>query len=442
MTPNDFADINAEKSVVGSLLQDSTCMAFLDMLTPEDYTCPEYAAIHQAAMRLRAKRIPVDTQTVLSELPPETHREMLMLMIEAIRYVPTTANAKHYAEIVRERSRRRAIKRICEQTIDSLGTEGADAAADTAMDALRAMAGGTSTRMTAAQVASETYDTLATIAEGKLPSIETPLCDLNTMMAGGLRKGELTILAAYTGQGKSALAQSILKKSAEDGYRGLLISREMSAFQYGLRAFSSICGIDSEKMLQAKKMDQEQWVAISDAAAKFSRLPIEFAFKAATIEDVRREVRSMRSIDLMVVDYIQILRANERFQNDNGRVSYISRILKEIAMDFKIPVLALSQFSRPQKGVVKRPQLSDLRDSGSLEQDADNVWLMWQPSGEQDPDTPDIYDGWYTSAQKQGERFLLLDVAKQRMGKIGTIGIGFSPKKMGFYSLEKGGRSV
>lgn len=434
MTPNDFADINAEKSVIGSLLQDSTCMGILDMLSPEDYTCPEYAAIHQAAMRLRAKRIPVDMQTVLSELPQPMQQSMPAVMIEAVRYVPSTANAQHYAATVKERSRRRAIKRICEQTIACLGTEGADKATDTALDALRAMAGGTSTRMTAAQVASETYDTLAAIAEGKMPSIETSLCDLNTIMAGGLRKGELTILAAYTGQGKSALAQSILKKAAEDGYRGLLISREMSAFQYGLRAFSSICGIDSEKMLQAGKMYQEQWVAISDAAAEFSRLPIEFAFKAATIEDVRREVRSMRSLDLLVVDYIQILRANERFPNANSRVSYISRILKEISMDFQIPVLALSQFSRPEKGVVRRPQLSDLRDSGSIETDADNVWLMWQPNGENDPDTPEIYNGWYTAAQKKGERFLLLDVAKQRMGKIGTIGIGFSPKKMRFYS--------
>lgn len=433
MTPSTYSDINAERSVIGALLRDSTCLDLLDALTPEDYTRPEYATIHQTAVRLRAKRQPVDMQTVASALPAELQRDGLSILLEAVRWTPTTANAGHYADIVKERSRRRIVKRICEDAIRQL-EDGADVAADAAFEGLRGMVGGQTTRITAAEVASKTYDMLEAISRGELRSIPTPLHDLNAMLSGGLRKGELTVLAAYTGQGKSALAQAIARKSAEDGYRVLLVSREMSAEQYGLRAFSSLCGVDSSTLYRAKSLTGEQWAAAAEAASTFGSLPLEFTFRAATVEDVRREARSMRGLDLLVVDYIQILQTANNYPSDNSRVAHISRTLKEIALDLQIPVLALSQFSRPPKGVTKRPVVSDLRDSGSIEQDADCIWLMWQPQDDDDGDIPAEYVGWYSAAQAMGDRFLLLDVAKNRMGRIGKIGIGFSPKRMQFYT--------
>ncbi len=439
MTPSIYSDISAERSVIGSIVQDSTCLDLLDVLTPEDYTSPEYAAIHRTMATLRARRQPVDLQTVSSALPAEMQRNGAAILLEAMRSVPTTANAHTYAEIVKERSRRRSVKRICEDAIRQL-EDGADVAADAALDALRAMAGGSDMCISAAQIASQTYDMVEAIAAGKMPSIPTPLPDLNALTDGGERKGELTVLAAHTGQGKSAFAQAIATTAASKGYRVLLVSREMSAEQYGIRAFSSLCELTSSDMHNAKHMDGDQWAALTRAAAEFGRLPIQFTDKAATVEDVRMVARSMRGLDLLIVDYIQILRTQGSFASDNSRVAHISRTLKEISIDLKIPVLALSQFSRPPKGIIKRrPQLSDLRDSGSIEQDADNVWLMWQPTGEDDPDTPPGYEGWYTAAQDMGDRFLLLDVTKQRMGSIGTIGVGFSPKHMKFYSPQTEG---
>ncbi len=439
MTPSIYSDISAERSVIGSIVQDSTCLDLLDVLTPEDYTSPEYAIIHRTMATLRARRQPVDLQTVSSALPVEMRRNGAAILLEAMRSVPSTANASHYAEIVKERSRRRAVKRICEDAIRQL-EDGADVAADAALDALRTMAGGSDMCISAAQIASQTYDMVEAIAAGKLPSIPTPLPDLNAIMSGGERKGEFTVLAAYTGQGKSAFAQAVAMTAARKGYRVLLVSREMSAEQYGLRAFSSLCDLTSYDMHESKSMDGDQWAALARAAADFGQLPIQFTDRAATVEDVRRIARSMRGLDLLIVDYIQILRAQGNFASDNSRVAHISRTLKEISLDLKIPVLALSQLSRPPKGIAKRrPQLSDLRDSGSIEQDADNVWLMWQPTGEDDPDIPPDYAGWYTAAQDMGDRFLLLDVAKQRMGSIGTIGVGFSPKRMKFYSPQTEG---
>lgn len=438
MTPNVYSDISAERSVIGSLVQDSTCLDLLDLLTPEDYTSPEYAAIHQTMVKLRAKRQPVDLQTVSSALPVEMQRNGAAILLEAMRSVPTTANAHSYADIVKERSRRRAVKRICEEAIRQL-EDGADTAADAAFDALRCMVGGQSTRLTASQVAGKTYDMLEAISRNEIGSIPTPLCDLNAMISGGLRKGELTVLAAYPGQGKSALAQAIAKEAAHNGYRTLLVSREMSAEQYGLRAFSSITGIDTATLYRARSLTGDQWVRAGDAAAEFGQLPIEFTFRASTVEDVRREARAMKGIELLIVDYIQILQTANSYPSDNSRVAHISRMLKEIALDLQIPVLALSQFSRPPKGVTKRPQVSDLRDSGSIEQDADCIWLMWQPQHDDDPDIPPQYAGWHKTADTWEDRFLLLDVAKNRMGRRGTIGICFDPKRMKFYSPQTEG---
>lgn len=438
MTPNAFADLGAEKSVIGSLLADASCQRLLDELTPEDFTRPEYGAVWRAAGALRARMEPVDMQTVVSELGDTISPA---LMLDAIRYTPTTANVDSYAAIVRERSRRREVRSICEAVTQALGTDGADDAVDMAMDRLRGMMGGGNTTISFGEVAAKTYDLLEAISRGEIRSIPTPLADLNIMLSGGLRRGEMTVLAAYTGQGKSALAQEIARHAARKGFRVLLVSGEMSAEQYGIRAFASITGIDSGSMLQAKNLKPTQWEALTDAVQEMSRLPIRFTDRADTVEDVRREARSMQKLDLLVVDYLQILETKQTYPTDNSRVAHISRVLKGISRALQIPVLALSQFNRPPKGVERRPTLRDLRDSGSIEQDADNVWLMWQPSSGDDPDIPPEYTGWYEAARDMGDRFLLLDVAKQRMENVGVIGIGFSPRRMAFYTPQAGGNA-
>lgn len=437
---NPFADIGAEKSVIGAVLQDSTCLRLLDQLRPEDFTCPEYSEIWNAVSRLNAKRENVDMQTVFSELGQLGEIITPAVLLDAIRYTPTTANADSYAKIVREKSRKREVKQLCENAIAMLAEADADVVVDTALDGMRGMLGGGNNRISFGEIASRTYDMLAAVAKGEIKSIPTPLLDLNYYMNGGLRKGEVTVLAAYTGQGKSALALEIARNAARKGFRSLLVSREMGPEQYGMRAFSSISGIGVDEMWNAAKLQPDQWVALADAMNEMQSLPIEVTDRVATVEDVRREVRRMKSIDLLVIDYLQILRTREKFPNDNSRVSHISRIIKEIALDMQIPVLLLSQFSRPPKGSQQRPKVSDLRDSGSIEQDADNIWLMWQPVDDNDPDIPVGYQGWCQACEDMGDRFLLLDVAKQRMGRTGILGVQFAPKQMRFLNpLIEGG---
>lgn len=430
---NVYAEPDAERCVLGSLLQDSSCYGLLDELAEDDFTQPEYQAVFAAMKRLRKRHEGIDIMTVGAELGDMVQFVQPALLLDAVRRVPTTANVNHYARLVQERTRRRRLRDVCERTLGMLGESGADEAVDAAMTELRGMLGGKAAWVSFGEVMAATFDMVDAISKGEMRCIPTPLPDLNAMTAGGLRKGELTILAAGTGQGKSALALDIARHAAKQGFSVGLVSREMGMEQYGLRAYAALSGIETGQMLRAKKLAPEQWERMADVLNDTASLPLHFTFTAATIEDVRREVQRMKSIDLLVVDYVQILGTKNAYNSEHLRVSHISRQLKEIALDMRIPVLALSQFKRAS-GQLGRPTLSDLKESGSLENDADNVWLVSRPKSDADDGIPPQYAGWVEAAEEMGDRFLLLEIAKQRMYSPGMVGVCFNPRRMTFYN--------
>ena len=430
---NVYADLDAERCVIGALLQDSTCWPLLDELTPADFTSADYQMVLTAAKDLRRKHIGVDMATVGAALIDAQSSVPPTLLLDAIRRVPSAANARHYADIIIERRRRRELRELCEVTLGSLGESTADEAIDNAITKLRGMLCGSSAWVSFGDVMASTYEMIEAISRGELRSIPTALPDLNAMTAGGLRKGELTILAAGTGQGKSALALDIARSAAKNGYHVGLVSREMGKEQYGLRAYAALTAIETGKMLRAKSLTAEQREKLADVLTDTQHTPIDFTFTASTIEGVRREAQRKKQLDLLIVDYVQILGAKSAYASEHLRVSHISRTLKEIALDLNIPVLALSQFRRPAGGQAARPTLSDLKESGSLENDADNVWLISRPKSDDDDAIPAQYAGWVQAAEQLGDRFLLLEIAKQRMYSPGMVGMCFSPSRMTFY---------
>ena len=430
---NVYADLDAERCVIGAILQDSTCHPLLDELTPADFTVPEYQMTLTTAQGLRRKRVSVDLTTVCAALSDAQANVPPALLLDAVRRVPSAANARHYADILTERRRRRELRELCEVTLGSLGESTADEAIDSAITKLRGMLGGSSAWVSFGDVMASTYEMIEAISRGEMRSIPTPLPDLNAMTAGGFRKGEMTILAAGTGQGKSALALDIARHAAKNGYHVGLVSREMGKEQYGLRAYAALAAVETGKMLRAKSLTAEQWEKLADVLTQSQQTPIDFTFTASTIEDVRREAQRKKQLDLLIVDYVQILGAKSAYASEHLRVSHISRTLKEIALDLNIPVLALSQFRRPAGGHAARPTLSDLKESGSLENDADNVWLISRPKSDDDDAIPEQYAGWVQAAEQMGDRFLLLEIAKQRMYSPGMVGMCFSPSRMTFY---------
>lgn len=431
---NVYADLDAERCVIGAILQDSTCWPLLDELSAADFTMPELQIAFQAAQALRRDRSGIDLVTVGATLADAQEQVPPGILLDCVRRTPSAANARHYADIITERRRRRELRELCEVTLGSLGQSDSDEAVDMAITKLRSMLGGKSAWVSFGDVMSSTYEMIEAISRGEMRSIQTPLPDLNAMTAGGLRKGELTILAAGTGQGKSALALDIARFAAKSGCHVGVVSREMGKEQYGLRAYAALAGIDTGKMLRAKSLTAEQWELLGDVLSESQPTPIQFTFTASTIEDVRREAQRLKQLDLLIVDYVQILGAKGNYASEHLRVSHISRMLKEIALDMNIPVLALSQFKRPAGGQAARPTLSDLKESGSLENDADNVWLMSRPKNDDDDAIPVQYAGWVQAAEQMGDRFLLLEIAKQRMYSPGMVGVCFSPSRMTFYN--------
>lgn len=434
-----FGDIEAERCVIGALLQDPSVASWaLADLAPEMFTRPEYRQAWEAAAQLYHAGKAADLMTVSASVREKSGVDIAPLMIEAVRATPSAANARTYAGMVSEYARRRTLRDACNAAINSLGECDADEAGDRLMAAIRGNLGGHDAWVPMAQVGASTFEMLEGIARGENRSIPTGMPDLDAALAGGLRKGEVTVLAAGTGQGKSAFAMHIAQHAAQKGFRVGFVSREMSAEQYGIRALASLTGIGSGDLLRSARLSAQQWETVASGVERMAHLPISFAFRAATVEDVRREIQR-RDTDLLVVDYLQILGTREKCASEHLRVSTISRQLKEIALDMGIPVLVLSQLKRLTGGVKRRPVLADLKESGSIENDADVVLFLYQPSGPEDESIPPSYAGWVEAADDLGDRFLLLEIAKQRMFATAMLGVCFDAKGMRFYTPRQDG---
>lgn len=433
-TQTAYVNVDAEKTVLGAILQGGE--AALNDLTERDFYRPEHRAIFRAAQELRRERQAIDLMTLGSRLAERKELETVggpAYLLECVRFVPTLANNGSYIGIVRECARRRELKRILQDTAGSIGQQNADQAADELLSRLRSMTAGPASWSDFREIMSRTFDHLDGVASGKIQTISTGLADLDAIF--GLRRGEVTTIAAGPGQGKSALAWHIGRTAAQRGFRVALVSLEMLEEQYGIRALSSLTGIPMEQIVAAKSLTVEQWTAIGDAM-NTARLPFCITTSVSTIEQARREAARMEHLDLLIIDYLQIMETARHIDNEHLRISTITRQVKTMARELDIPIIMLSQFKRLPPG--QRPTLSDLKESGSIENDSDNVILLYKPQGPDDENIPSPYVGWYEAAEAREQRFLLVEVAKQRMGRVRTVAAIFDPSRMRFYTPARG----
>jgi replicative DNA helicase len=244
---------------------------------------------------------------------------------------------------------------------------------------------------------------------GTKPGWPTRLPALDKALSGGLRPGKLIILAARPGMGKSSLAQQLALTLAEDGLQGLLLSQEMPASELADRAVANIGRVDYGN-IQRGDLSEEDWARASEAMDKVGRLPYSIDDQAAlTLLDIRTKARMVPGLKVLVLDYLQLCSGSgSTKENRNTEIEQISRGLKTMAKDMGICVIALSQLSREvEKRADKKPMLADLRDSGSIEQDADIVIFLWP-----------VRD--YTDCKLIG-----LAVAKNRQGWLMEVGLSF-----------------
>ncbi len=401
----------AEQSVLGALLQDSSALPDLG-LSPSDFFDARHRAIFAVMQAEAAAKRTIDTVSVFAGLRGEDAGGLQYLEALA-QSVPSARSVKRHAEIVRDRSRSRALVMAMDEAT-AIAHE-AEPVSER-IERIAALIAGLQREQVAklprsiSEIALVRTGYYQDLEDGRIePGWSTRIPTLDEMLVGGLRPGGLYILAARPKVGKSSFAQQVAMVMAKAGRPTLFLSQEMSADELADRAVVNAGKLDYSKLL-AGKMDKEDWSRATDALDHMAGMQLYIDDQPGlTIHDIRAKARLVPGLKVLVLDYLQLSASKLADANRNAQIEEISRGLKCMAKDRGIAVIALSQLNREvEKRANKRPQLSDLRDSGAIEQDADAVMFLW-PARE--------LDG--------GRRLIGLAVEANRQGRCGCVGLEF-----------------
>jgi replicative DNA helicase len=410
-------DENAEQGVLGAILFDNRAWdRVADIISDADF----YSQVHRDAFaaigRLIMSGRVADIITVGSELArgATTDGGGLAYLNALAQSVPSAANVRSYAETVRECAARRSLIATLGEAMQS-ARERPDVggAVDEITSKLAQLQLGrlTSAPRSISEIAIERVEHYEALQRGTVAAgWPTRISALDARLNGGLRAGSLYILAARPSVGKSSLAQYLGLSLAGDGLPTLFLSMEMGSSEVADRAVSS-SGRVSYSALLTGKMEHDHWSRATDAMESLCRLPFHVDDEPAlTLRAIRTKAKSIRGLRVLIVDYLQLCASRRRDGNRNSEIEEISRGLKGLAKELGIAVIALSQLNRDvEKRHNRRPTLSDLRDSGAIEQDADVVLFLW-PVREFEP---------------EGRKILGLGIDKNRQGRLGEIGLDF-----------------
>ncbi len=419
------ADLEAERAVLGAILVEPVALlTVMERLEEQDFYLDQHRIVYGACLGLQQKGRAADLLTVTNHLREEGLLERVggavavSAMVDAL---PDIANVGHYADIVLDKAVKRRLMHAARSILDTCAVDSgeAKAAVEQAQKVVYEIAEGaiggglmpigrlTEREIVALEKAQETHSSLT--------GIDTGYYDLNDKTSG-LQPTDLVILAARPAMGKTSLAMNICTHVALRSRKKVAIfSLEMSAEQLVRRLLSAEARVDQQR-LRTGYLAKADWPKITEVSENLKGADLwiddtpgitvmELAAKA-------RRLKQEHGLDLVMVDYLQLMSGGRRYSNRNEEVSEISRGLKGVAKNLGVPMLVLSQLSRrpEQRGSDRRPQLSDLRESGSIEQDADVVMFIVRPS---------IYD---TEADKREAELI---VAKQRNGPTGEIKLVF-----------------
>ena len=437
-----FSCPEAEMAAIGAILRKPNAnKGRLSMLHDDDFTDDNIRRLFQAIKTTAAKGQTPDLVTVDATLsamfPPETVNQLIKLMLDTTN-TGTATYIDSYIDIITELSaRRRGIAML-----DDIAARLKDPQASVAetMERMRqqtgAIANSTHTWESMADLLINTFEKLEQRAKGGEKSVTTGIRNIDALI-GGFYPGELTIVGARPGVGKSAFGANIALAAAKDGMKVGIASREMTDIQFGQRLLAHGGNIDGMKLRKAQITDDD-WEDLAEGLNCMASLPVSFLFTVSTVEDLRIEVQKKtekKELDMLIVDYLQLMRTSQRFPAEYLRVGYISRALKDIALDFQIPVIALAQVSRDTDG--QMPSLKSLKDSGAIEQDADGVIFLHRPTSADDPyvDKRDR-DGFHDYRQR-GYTYICIGVAKQRQGTVGQACVLFDSKHMRYVQIAR-----
>ena len=422
----------AEQSVLGSVFLDPSLMKSLyDILKENDFFEERHQIIYQAMRKLTEEQTVIDYMTIVTELS----NKALLKKVGGIEYVaslaetvPTTANIDAYVDIVKDCSLKRKIISTAQKIVEE-GYNGNINSTDYVDFAENSIFEISKERKTTEFLKmADVLDNVARITEKNMANKDSRtglITDFYALddITSGLQKQDLIILAARPSMGKSALAMNLATNVAKKNKNGkavvAIFSLEMSASQLASRMISSQASVDSKK-IKTGHLDARDYRFFELGITELSNLNLFFDDSSdITVSDIRAKCRKLSQdmgLDLVVIDYLQLIKGENDRQNRQEEVAKISRSLKQMARELEIPVIALAQLSREvEKREEKTPIMADLRESGSIEQDADIVMFLYR-------------DEYYKKdkSDRPGEADLI--IAKNRQGSLGTIRLLWEPQ--------------
>ncbi|MBQ8858778.1 MAG: replicative DNA helicase [Clostridia bacterium] len=442
---NDFykkvpVAIEAEQSVLGSILIKPECFGTVTgILSAEDFYMEEHQHIFNAMSDMFLSSRHIDPVTLLNALVQNgtyTEQNGMEYIAQIARIVPSAANVKDYANIVHEKSILRRLIGACDEISETAYGEQGEVRhiVDAAEQKIFEIAQNRESRefRHIRDIMTNVYSELENLAanQGKLDRTTTGFSGLDRVLVE-MGKGDLILVGARPGMGKTSFAMNIATNVAKNSKRTVCIfSLEMSGEQLVNRMLSSEAMVDSHS-LRSGELKNDDWPRLADAAAQLSGCDILVDdTTGVTVTDMKAKLRRVKNLGLVVIDYLQLMQSGKNIDNRVQEVGDISRNLKIMAKDLGVPVICCAQLSRgPESRTSKKPMLSDLRDSGAIEQDADVVIFLYRDEYYKDQ------EGGGQDAANTAE----VIVAKNRHGSTDTVRMGWIGQFTKFRTLDEGG---
>ncbi len=428
--------LESEMAVLGAILQRPDCLYDIsDVLLPIAFYSARNKLIYETILELSSKSIPIDSVSVLERLKEKTLTERsggAAYLAELMDFVPNTANIKHYCDTILKKKIMRDLLDAADH-VSGLGYDESkelDEILDVAEKRIFEVTNQTSSQniIALSDVVGQAFERLEHIHANRdaVRGVPTGFKALDNKLSG-FQNSDLIILAARPSMGKTSLALDIARKASLNHNMAVQIfSLEMSADQLIDRMVSAEAGVDSWCIRTGHGLKETDFEKIGEAIAKLSNARIfindEAGINILKMRSVARKLKSEKKLDLIIVDYLQLMSPTTKTDNMVNQVTEISRSLKQLAKELAVPVIALSQLSRAVESRGGKPRLSDLRDSGSIEQDADVVMFIHREDKyNEDSDKPNI-------AQ--------IMIEKHRNGPVGICDLYFDEKRTTFLDVD------
>lgn len=430
-------NLEAEQSVLGAILLDNAAMnRSMEILSDEDFYRTANQMVYRSMVGLSERTQPVDQITLTDYLRGTGELDQVggaSYIAELVQMVPSAANIRYHCQIVREKSLLRGLVRTATDVVMKAyeGTTKTDELLEFAEREIFRLAQGhlggafvpvSRTVLDSIELIDKLYD-----GKKKITGVPTGFTELDELLSG-LQPSDLIIVAGRPSMGKTSLALGMAEQAALKGNAVVgIFSLEMSRSQLVLRMLSSQAHLDSHAV-RSGQLKPHDWVALTDAAGKLAQARIFIDDSGnLNVQQMRGKARRLKSehgLDLLIIDYLQLMDGKSSSESRQQEISDISRALKALAKELDIPVVALSQLSRAvENRTDKRPMLADLRESGAIEQDADVVMFIYRD---------EVY---YPDSDEKGIATIL--VRKHRNGPIGDVNLQFHAQYAKFNNLDR-----